>query len=77
MVGIKDRTFSTVTTGRVVCIFISIQTKGSKFDSNHWHQYLTFTAQPFKCWFSAAALVPFSIKMPIEENVSLFGQKEC
>jgi len=33
----------------------SIQTKGSKFDSNQWYQYLTFTTQPFKCWFSAAA----------------------
>jgi hypothetical protein len=55
MVGIKERIFLTVSTGIVVCMLISIQTKGSKFDSNYWHQYLTFTEQPFKCWFSAAA----------------------
>jgi len=55
MVGIQARTFLAASTGIVVCMLISIQTKGSKFDPSHWHQYLTFNAWPFKCQFSAAA----------------------
>jgi hypothetical protein len=55
MVGIKAKTFLIVSTGIVVCMLINVQTKDSKFDSDHWHQYLTFTVLSHKCWFSAAA----------------------